>query len=87
MENPEWRQESSVRAKCGFSSPFVAIESAFQHDGMPVGVPHGEGAECLVAADHGSADRSARRLAEIGSQDVEDEPADVGEQIAIVSEE
>jgi hypothetical protein len=48
---------------------------------------HGRGRNTAVAADHGSADRPARRLAKIGGQDVEDEPADVGEQIAIVPEE
>jgi len=40
-----------------------------------------------MAVDHGSADRPARRLAEIGGEDVEDEPADVGEQGSVVPEE
>ena len=29
--------------------PVASIESAFQYDGMPVGIPHGEGSECLMA--------------------------------------
>ena len=33
----------------------MAIEAAFEHDGVPVGVPHAELAECLVAGDHGAA--------------------------------
>ena len=49
--------------------PVAAIESAFQHDGMPVGFLHCEGAERLVAADHSSLDRPARCLAEIGGQE------------------
>ena len=39
------------------------------------------------SADHGCLDRLARSLAEIGGQDVEDDPADVGEQAPVVLEE
>jgi hypothetical protein len=39
------------------------------------------------SADHGCLDRLARSLAEIGGQDVEDEPADVGKQGTVVSKE
>jgi hypothetical protein len=54
---------------------------------MPVRVPDGELAERLVAADHGCLDRSARRLTEIGAQNAEDEPTDVGKQATVVSKE
>jgi hypothetical protein len=54
---------------------------------LPLGVPDGELAEGLMATDHGSLDRPARHLAEIGGQDIEDEPADVGKQAAVMSEE
>jgi hypothetical protein len=41
----------------------------------------------LVAGDHGAAQRPAGGLAEEAREDVEEQPADIGEEIPVVTEE
>ena len=69
---PDFR-ERLVGAEGNEEEPVAAIETGYQHDGMPAGVPHGVGAEGLVAADLGCLDWPARRLAEIGGENTEDD--------------
>jgi hypothetical protein len=54
---------------------------------MPVRVQDAELAEGLVAGDHGATQSPAGRLAEEAREDVEEQPADVGEEVPIVPEE
>ena len=55
------------------SCSFMAVEPAFQHDGMPRGVPCGELPEGLMRGDHGGADAPARSLGEEDREDVSEE--------------
>jgi hypothetical protein len=65
----------------------VAVEAAFQHDRVPMRVPYAELAECLVARDHGTAQRAASGLAEEAPEDVENQSAEVREEFPVVTEE
>ena len=56
----------------------VPVEAALQHDGMPMGVPDAELAEGLVAGDHGAAQGPAGGQTEAAVEDVEQQPAEVG---------
>ncbi len=54
---------------------------------MPVGMPHAELAEGLVAGDHGATQRPAGGLAEEAREDVEKQPANNGEELPVVTKE
>jgi hypothetical protein len=58
--NPQWNEEEAV----------AAGESSFPDDAVPVGVPHAELAEGLMARDHDGADGPAGCLAEEAREDV-----------------
>lgn len=51
------------------------------------GTPHAKLAENLVAAGHGAAQRSAGGLVEEAREDVEEQPADIGEENPVVTKE
>jgi hypothetical protein len=85
MENPECCQARILLAKSGFSKPFVAVEAALQHDGVPVGVPHAELAEGLVAGDHGAAEGPAGGLAEEAPENAEEQLTEVGKELPVMT--
>jgi hypothetical protein len=65
----------------------VAVEAAFQDDGVPMGMPDAELAEGLVARDHGAAEGPYGGLAEEAPEDVEEQSAEIGEELPVVTEE
>jgi len=85
IENPECCQPRILRATAGLSRSFVAVEAAFQHDGVPMGMPQPELAEGLVARDHGAPQRPSGGLAEEASKDVEEQPAEIGEELPVMT--
>jgi hypothetical protein len=50
-------------------------------------MPHAELAECLVARDHGAAQRVPCCLAEEASEDIEEQPTEVGVELPVAAKE
>jgi hypothetical protein len=50
-----------------------------------MGVPYAELAECLMARDHGAAQRATGCLAEEASKDIEEQPTELGEELPVVT--
>jgi hypothetical protein len=82
-----YRDRASLAPRGDEEEAVVAVEAAFSHDAVPVGMPHAELAEGLMAGDHGGADGPTGSLAEEAREDVEEQPADVGEEVPVVTEE
>ena len=64
----------------------VFIEAALQHDGVPVGIESQELTERLKTEQSGALQGGSRRFGEIPLDEIEDEPAHLGEELSIVAE-
>jgi len=65
----------------------VLIKAALQHDGVPMWIPPQEVAEGLKAKYGSTFHRGSRGFVEISLDDIEDEPAHLGEELSVMAEE